>query len=107
MYNLQPHPFMKRTAKDTQLYQIIHLDGDQLQYEARTATGEVYDSFVLEKEPGKPNKLTERSPQVAERRRVPQPENKASTEQPSAALRSPAARTTTDTPAAVEPTTAP
>jgi 3',5'-cyclic AMP phosphodiesterase CpdA len=86
MYSLQPHPFMKRTAEDTQLYQIIHLDGNKLEYEARTATGEVYDSFVLDKESGRLNKLTERSPQIAARRRVPPPENKASTEQPAPAL---------------------
>jgi hypothetical protein len=77
---------MNRTAEDTQLYQIIHLDGNKLEYEARTATGEVYDSFVPEKESGRHNNLTERSPQIAERRRVPPPENKASTKQPAPAL---------------------
>lgn len=69
MYNLQPHEFMKRTAEDTQLYQIIHIDGPTLRYESRTAVGELYDAFVLEKQPGQINKITEIEPAVAERRR--------------------------------------
>ena len=36
-----------RAAEDTQLYQIISIDGDTLRYEARTATGELYDAFRL------------------------------------------------------------
>ena len=34
MYNLSPSPIMQRVAEDTQLYQIIHIDGDQLHYES-------------------------------------------------------------------------
>ena len=69
MYNLSPSRIMQRVAEDTQLYQIIHIDGDQLHYEARTATGDLYDGFVLEKQPGKANRMTEISPEVPERRR--------------------------------------
>lgn len=69
MYNLQPVPFMKRVAEDTQLYQIIHIDGRKLRFEARTAIGELYDAFELNKTPGKVNELVEISPEVAERTR--------------------------------------
>jgi 3',5'-cyclic AMP phosphodiesterase CpdA len=59
VYRLSRKPFMVRAAEDTQLYQIIHIDGERLRYEARTAIGQVYDAFVLEKQPGQINKLTE------------------------------------------------
>lgn len=73
MYNLQPHPFMKRVAEDTQLYQIIHIDGDQLRFEARTAVGDLYDAFTLKKQPGAINKLIEQIPDVPERVREAEP----------------------------------
>ena len=59
MYELQRHAFMKKQLANTQLYQIIHIDGDELRYEARTAIGELYDSFTLVKHPGKINELIE------------------------------------------------
>ena len=43
---------MRRSAEDTQLYQIITVDGDTLRYEARTAVGDLYDAFDLRKRPG-------------------------------------------------------
>lgn len=70
MYNLQNQPVMKRSAEDTQLYQIISIDGDKLRYEARTAIGELYDAFTLEKQPGKINKLIDQTPSTPERRRA-------------------------------------
>ena len=70
MYSLEERPFMKRAAEDTQLYQIIRVDGDRLHYEARTATGSLYDRFTLIKRDGKPNELVEESPSRKERRRV-------------------------------------
>ena len=30
------------------MFQVIDIDGDTLRYEARLATGEVYDAFTLE-----------------------------------------------------------
>ncbi|MCA9039158.1 MAG: metallophosphoesterase family protein, partial [Planctomycetaceae bacterium] len=69
MYDLGRRPFMRRAAEDTQLYQIITVDGDELKYEARTATGEKYDGFTLQKQPGKPNKLIDQIPDTPERRR--------------------------------------
>jgi 3',5'-cyclic AMP phosphodiesterase CpdA len=61
MYNLQPSNLMKRVAEDTQLYQIIHVDGDTLRYEAKTAAGNLYDAFTLRKQVGKINELIEGS----------------------------------------------
>jgi acid phosphatase type 7 len=71
MYNLQRHPFMSRHAEDTQLYQIVHVDGDKLHFEAYTASGELYDAFTLTKQAGAKNILTEEIPQSPERLRPP------------------------------------
>ncbi len=73
MYPLQPSPLMKRTAEDTQLYQIIRIDGDTLHYEARTAVGELYDAFLLRKRPGEINELVEQTPSAAPRQRTVAP----------------------------------
>jgi hypothetical protein len=48
-YKLETADWMKSSAVDTQLYQLITIDGDTLHYEARTANGTVYDSFDLHK----------------------------------------------------------
>ncbi|MBS1833389.1 MAG: hypothetical protein JST65_11770 [Acidobacteria bacterium] len=53
---------MRRKAEDTQLYQVIRIDGGNLSYEARTARGDLYDAFELHKRKGKPNKLVDRVP---------------------------------------------
>ncbi|MEQ1827095.1 MAG: metallophosphoesterase family protein, partial [Pirellula sp.] len=79
MYALQPSTVMKRVAEDTQLYQIIRIDGDELVYEAKTATGKLYDSFKLRKRIGSINELQEIQPEMEQRTR-PKVENKATTE---------------------------
>ncbi|QDS95479.1 Alkaline phosphatase precursor [Roseimaritima multifibrata] len=66
MYNNNRLPFMKRLGEDTQLYQIIHIDGPSLRFEARTAIGELYDAFELRKQENGPNQLIERTPEVSE-----------------------------------------
>lgn len=38
---------MRPVAEDTQLFQVLRFDGDILRYEARTATGRLYDAFEL------------------------------------------------------------
>lgn len=90
MYNLQNQPVMKRSAEDTQLYQIIHVEGPTLRFEARTATGELYDAFTLEKQPGQINRLIDQAPSTPERRRA--------TAQPAAAGAAPGAAKTTAAP---------
>ena len=70
MYNLNPEQeWMRRKGEDTQLYQILHIDGDRLTYEARTAVGDLYDAFDLVKQAGQPNELIERRPELGERLR--------------------------------------
>lgn len=71
MYNVTQKPFMERMGEDTQLYQIISIDGLKLRYEARTANGQIYDAFHLEKTIGEPNTLIEIQPEIKERRRPP------------------------------------
>jgi hypothetical protein len=70
MYQLDRQPTMRRAAEDTQLYQIISIDGDVLRYEARTANGELYDAFRLRKQPGQNNELVDEVPDTPERRRA-------------------------------------
>lgn len=59
MYELNRKDFMTRAAAGTQLYQIISIDGESLKFEARTAIGDVYDSFELKKRKGQINELIE------------------------------------------------
>ncbi len=68
MYELSKQPWMHRGAENTQLFQVISINGDKLTVEARTATGSLYDKFELIKQPGKVNKLVDEIPaDVAER----------------------------------------
>jgi len=69
MYGLDREPWMQRAAEDTQLFQVIRVDGEKLHYEARTARGLLYDAFELQKQKNKPNKLTNKTPATAETRR--------------------------------------
>jgi 3',5'-cyclic AMP phosphodiesterase CpdA len=62
MYDVTKAAFAKRVAEQTQLYQIIEIDNEKLKYSAYTATGELYDAFMLEKQKGKPNRLRELLP---------------------------------------------
>jgi len=69
---------MRHAAEDTQLYQVITIDGDTLRYEARTAVGVRYDAFELRKRSGQPNQLVEFPDKAPERRRPNAPEAGAS-----------------------------
>jgi 3',5'-cyclic AMP phosphodiesterase CpdA len=69
MYNVTGGEWAARIAEDTQLYQIITIDGDELRYQARTATNRLYDAFTLKKRPGRASELIESLP--PERRRPP------------------------------------
>ncbi len=55
--------WMDVSATYTQLYQLVTVQGNTLQYKAYTATGELYDAFDLVKQKGKPNKLVEKNNQ--------------------------------------------
>lgn len=50
---------MSPVGEDTQLFQILRLDGNRLDYEARTVTGRLYDAFSLVDE-GTGKRLVER-----------------------------------------------
>jgi 3',5'-cyclic AMP phosphodiesterase CpdA len=75
MYFLTDEVWWDRGAENTQLYQIISVDGDTLTYEARTAVGDLYDAFELVKRDGRPNRMIDRTPKgVPERRHAPGPD---------------------------------
>ncbi|PTM59885.1 purple acid phosphatase family protein [Desmospora activa] len=40
---------VRKSVKNTQLYQLIRVDGNVIRYEARTATGSLFDGFELKK----------------------------------------------------------
>jgi 3',5'-cyclic AMP phosphodiesterase CpdA len=69
-YELDRETWMERAAENTQLYQIVRIDGEKLLYESRTARGVLYDSFELRKRRGRPNQIINRLPQTPENRRV-------------------------------------
>lgn len=69
MYDLEPKPVFVRMAEQTQLYQVIRIQGDTLRYEARTASGALYDAFELHKSAGAGKRLIERVPSTAPRLR--------------------------------------
>jgi hypothetical protein len=55
----------QRWGQGQQLFQVVHIDGARLLFEAYTALGELYDRFELHKQaPGQPNLLQE-SPELA------------------------------------------
>ena len=50
----------QRSAENTQLFQVININGNLLEYKSYTPTGEIYDAFDLQKdETGGGNKLKE------------------------------------------------
>ncbi len=51
---------MRPVAEDTQLFQVLRFDGPRLRYEARTATGRLYDAFDLVDDGEKGKQLVER-----------------------------------------------
>ncbi|MEM8981749.1 MAG: metallophosphoesterase family protein [Pseudomonadota bacterium] len=57
-----------RKAENTQFFQVITIDDDRLTYVARTATGELYDDFVMTKRRGK-KKITRGSVSTMDERR--------------------------------------
>src|SRR5262249_61935123 len=59
MYQMEPREWMQSKAADTQLYQLIRVDGSQLAYESRTARGDLFDAFTLHKRADGGNDLIE------------------------------------------------
>lgn len=65
MYALRPNAWdgwdadRERAAENTQLFQVIDIDGDILRYESYTAVGELYDAFEIIKNENGPNRFIE------------------------------------------------
>ena len=59
-YKLRKDRWMTRAAENTQLYQIISVEKDKLNYKAMTATGHIYDEFDLIKRKGQTNELVDK-----------------------------------------------
>ena len=62
MYDVDRTDWMARVAEDKQLFQIIRIAGDRLEYESRTASGLLYDAFELHKRADGSKELIDRSP---------------------------------------------
>jgi hypothetical protein len=62
MYPVNPvaAKIMQRTGRDRQLFQVITVERDRLQYRCFTVTGELFDEFTLEKNAQGINRLIER-----------------------------------------------
>lgn len=67
------HPLMERFGEDTQLFQVVEIDGDELRFESRTAIGGLYDGFTLRKRAGRANEMILRDGLMPARRRPPKP----------------------------------
>ena len=48
----QARATMAPVGEDTQLFQVLRVEGDTLRYESRTASGRLYDAFSLQGPPG-------------------------------------------------------
>lgn len=65
MYNLRPNAWdgweadRERAAENTQLFQVITVDGDILKFESYTATGDLYDAFEIIKNNNGTNRFVE------------------------------------------------
>ena len=59
MYEITKGSYAKKLGENTQLYQIIDINKDNLRFRAYTATGKLYDEFLLKKRKDQPNLLIE------------------------------------------------
>ena len=53
---------MKKVAEDTQLFQLLDFGSDVLRYQSFTASGKLYDSFELQRQPDGSKRLMETDP---------------------------------------------
>jgi hypothetical protein len=65
-YFLQRRWKVRREASGAQLFQVIRVSPEQIRYEARLATGELYDAFTLDKGENGKTVMTELVPAVGE-----------------------------------------
>jgi hypothetical protein len=69
LYPLHEEWEVSRAASGVQLFQVIHVAPSQIRYEARLATGKLYDAFTLEKDEDGHSRLIEQIPDTKEIRR--------------------------------------
>ncbi|MEN1926909.1 metallophosphoesterase family protein [Luteimonas sp. MJ293] len=74
-YRLSPQArdTMAPVAEDTQLFQVIRIEGGELHYESRTATGRLYDAFSLAGDRASGRRLVERTEGRIQQRDCPRP----------------------------------
>lgn len=77
MYMLGLDNWMQRGASNTQLYQIIHIDGDLLRFEAYTVDNKLYDAFELKKTARGSNLFFDLAPAGVAERLEPPPRYKS------------------------------
>jgi hypothetical protein len=65
-YYLQRRWKVPREASGAQLFQVIRVSPEQIRYEARLATGALYDAFTLDKGADGKSVLTEQIPALDE-----------------------------------------
>lgn len=70
-YERDRKPEFLRMGQDTQLFQVIRINGNRLLYESRMASGALYDAFELTKRNERVNRLLNRIPAAPERLRPP------------------------------------
>ncbi len=74
MYSLSDTPWknynakIDRVAENTQLFQVVTVNGDRLGYRAYTATGHLYDAFDLIKQKNRKNRFIEKASGIKKRR---------------------------------------
>lgn len=68
MYALGLDDWMQRGAANTQLYQLIKVDGDVLRFEAYSVDDKLYDAFELRKKPNGGNLFFDLAPEDREER---------------------------------------
>ena len=71
MYKIERSAWMKRAAENTQLFEVVRVDGDTLRYEAFTARGKLYDAFELGKGRRGRNRMVDMTPKRPERAKTP------------------------------------
>ena len=74
MYDIGLQNWMDRAASNTQLYQIINISGATLSFKAYTVSGDLYDSFDLQKDEKGENTLVEYSNSLQMQERLELPE---------------------------------
>ncbi len=62
MYDLTSERWMDRAGENVQLYQVVDVTADTLNYRSMTVTGDLYDAFDLVKQKDGPNLLIETLP---------------------------------------------